>query len=355
MNEDNVKKLIDFTLEITNGCQFNCTGCTVDKEGNSWPSDDEFKKMSLLIEDFEKNEFRPMNLQIGPTDIMTSFNRDQILSSPVIKDFAKQFLKTAINCAFLDPDIENYVKFGKQLNWLLEGGLVKFVIPFEGYHIDNESYVNKIKERIRVTLENMPDVTHTKTYLIINYETSSIYDRENNKNLTEELIVKTHNSPLMEGFDCGLVLPHGRTDLSLEFNRLSFYEATMKLKKYMISGKLKYGDKVDVYELQPQEGKDFDVIYKAGKLYMTPFVIDAMTIFDPKFEVRNEWTFDGLYQTYMNEFLDQVEWATNNPVCKNCQMLPHCAERGVHSLMQVLDTTECISPARELQNFMVWE
>ena len=30
MNEDNVKKLIDFTLEVTNGCQFDCTGCTVD-------------------------------------------------------------------------------------------------------------------------------------------------------------------------------------------------------------------------------------------------------------------------------------------------------------------------------------
>ena len=49
MNEDNVKKLIDFTLEVTNGCQFSCTGCTVDMEGNSWPTDGDWNKISYLI------------------------------------------------------------------------------------------------------------------------------------------------------------------------------------------------------------------------------------------------------------------------------------------------------------------
>ncbi|MGY8864587.1 MAG: hypothetical protein ACKVJK_03045 [Methylophagaceae bacterium] len=355
MNEDNVKKLIDFTLEVTNGCQFSCTGCTVDMEGNSWPTDGDWNKISYLIDDFDKNEFRPMNLQIGPTDLMTSINRDQILTSVKIKNLATKFLKTAINCAFLDPKLENYVDFGKKLNWLLKGGLVKFVIPFEAYHIDNEGYVNKIKERIQLTLDNMPDVTHTKTYLIINYETSSIYDREFNKNLTEELIVKTHHSPLMEGFDCGLVLPHGRTNLRLEMNRLSFFNATMKLKDYMVSARQKYKDKVDVYDLLPQEGKDFDVVYKAGKLYMTPFVMDAFLSFEDEFLVKKEWTFDGLYEDYLEGFLSQTEWALTNPVCKNCQMLPICAERGVHSLMQIMETTECISPAKELEHEMFWK
>ena len=101
MNEDNVKKLIDFTLEITNGCQFSCTGCTVDMEGNSWPTDNDWNKISDLIDDFDKNEFRPMNLQIGPTDLMTSINRDQILTSIEVKNLASKFLKTAILLYFL--------------------------------------------------------------------------------------------------------------------------------------------------------------------------------------------------------------------------------------------------------------
>ena len=48
MKEDNIKKLIDFSLEITQGCQFNCTGCTIDKVHNDYPSDNQFEKIMSL-------------------------------------------------------------------------------------------------------------------------------------------------------------------------------------------------------------------------------------------------------------------------------------------------------------------
>ena len=111
----NINKMIDFTLEVTNGCQFNCTGCNVDKEGNSWPSEEDFDKIDILIDDLNLNEFPAMNLAIGPTDIMTSANRDAILSSNRIKQLSSKFVKTAINCAFLDPFDENYIRLGKQI------------------------------------------------------------------------------------------------------------------------------------------------------------------------------------------------------------------------------------------------
>lgn len=355
MREDNIKKLIDFSLEVTNGCRYNCTGCTVDKEGNSWPSTDEFSKISHLVDDLAKNEFRPMNLQIGPTDIMTSVNRDTILSSLEIKHLSKKFLKTAINCAFLDPLLENYVSLGKKLNWLLEGGLVKFVIPFEAYHIDNKEYINRIKKRIRITLDNMPDVVHTKTYLILNYEATSIYDRENNKNLTEELILKTHQSELLEGFDVGFNLAQTRSDLRKPENSKAFYDSVMQLKTYLTSARLKYGDAVDVYELMPHEGKDWDIFYKSGKLYMTPFLLEGLASFDEEFEVKRDWNFNGLYETYLNGFLNQIDWASSNPTCQGCQLVSHCAERGVHSLMKISNITDCISPAKNLENKIYWD
>jgi hypothetical protein len=354
MKEDNIKKLIDFTLEVTNGCRYNCTGCTIDKEGNSWPTDDEFDRLSKLIDDLAANEFRPMNLQIGPTDIMTSINREAVLTSPRIKALSKKFLKTAINCAFLDPFNENYIKMGNQLDWLLEGGLVKFVVPFEAYHIDNEEYIDRIRKRIDLTLKHMPTVTHTKTYLLINYETSSIYDKENNSNLTEELIFKTYQSKLLDGLTADIILPHTRTDLRVEKNSNEFYNAVMKLKTYMTRAREKYGKAIDVAELLPHEGKDWDIFYKAGKLYMTPFLLEGLASFDEEFEVKQDWTFNGLYNTYMQGFLDQIEWASSNPACQGCQLVPHCAERGIHSLMKISNITECISPAKSLENKIFW-
>lgn len=355
MKEDNIKKLIDFTLEVTNGCRYNCTGCSIDKDGNSWPNDFEFDKIFKLVDDLAENEFRPMNLQIGPTDIMTSVNRDTVLASPQIKTLAKKFLKTAINCAFLDPFNENYIKMGQQLNWLLEGGMVKFVVPFEAYHIDNKEYIDRIRKRIELTLQHMPDVTHTKTYLLINYETSSIYDKENNANLTEELILKTYQSELLDGLTADIILPHTRTDLRQKKNSDEFYNAVMKLKQYITSARNKYGTAVDIAELQPHEGKDWDIFYKAGKLYMTPFLLEGLASFDQEYEVTGSWTFENLYNTYLNGFLSQIEWAGNNTACQGCQLVPLCAERGIHTLMKISNIQECISPAKSLENNIFWK
>jgi hypothetical protein len=355
MKEDNIKKLIDFTLEVTNGCNYNCTGCSIDKDGNSWPSDDEFNRIFHLVDDLSKSEFRPMNLQIGPTDIMTSVNRDLVLTSSKIKNLSKKFLKTSINCAFLDPFNENYIKLGQQLNWLLHGGLVKFVVPFEAYHIDNEEYVNRIRRRIELTLKNMPNVTHTKTYLLINYETSSIYDKENNTNITEELLLKTYKrSPILDGLHTDIILPHTRTDLRQEKNRKNFYDAVMKLREYITRARKKYGKDIEVSELRPHEGKDWDIFYKAGKLYMTPFLLEGLASFDEAFEVKDPWTFEGLYNSYFSSFLEQLDWASNNDACRECQLIPDCAERGIHTLMKISKINECISPAKKLEDNIVW-
>jgi len=355
MREDNIKKYIDFSLEITQGCQFNCTGCFIDKEGNYWPTSNQFEKLMFLVEDLNNNEFKPMNLQVGPTDIMTCNNMDKILSSTDVKQLAKKFFKTAINCAFLDPYEKSYIDFGKKLNWLLEGGLVKFIIPFEAYHIDNVEYIKKIRNHIKITLDNMPDVTHTKTYFILNYEATSIYDRANNKNLTEELILKTHHSNLLKGFDVGFNLAHSRLNMQKPENAKAFYDSIMTLKKYLTGAKLKYDNKIDVYDLMLHEGTDWDIFYKAGKLYMTPFLQEGVASFDKEFEVKKDWTFKGLYETYLESFLNQVDWAHNNIDCKNCQFVPMCAERGVHSLMKIINTTNCISPLKSLEQKVIWK
>ena len=347
-------KLIDFNLEVTNGCQFNCTGCNVDKEGNSYPSEDDFDRMEKLIDDLNSNNFPAMNLAIGPTDIMTSINKDKILTSQRVRSLSQKFMKTVINCAFLDPFDENYIKLGKQLNWLLAGKMVKFVIPFEAFHIDNQAYINRIRRRRDLVLSQMPDVVHTKTYLIINYETSSIYDKENNKNITEELVLKVYESELLGDFAVDLVLGHARADLRKQENADKFINSARKLKSIMALAREKYGTSVDIAEVKDSEGRDWDIFYKAGKLYLTPFILEGLANFDEEFEIKNDWTLDGVYESYNSGFAQQLEFAFNAKDCKSCQFVPQCAERGVHTLMKIMNTEECISPAKDVEKSVNW-
>ena len=348
-------KLIDFTLEVTNGCQFNCTGCNVDKEGNSWPTNEEFARLEFLIDDLNNNGFPAMNLAIGPTDIMTSINKDKILESEEIKRLSNKFLKTVINCAFLDPFDENYISLGKKLNWLLAGKMVKFVIPFEAFHIDNEAYIERIRRRRDLVLKHMPDVVHTKTYLIINYETSSIYDKEHNTNITEELVLKVYESPLLKDFAVDLVLGHARADLRKPDKAIGFIESAKRLKSIMASARSKYGTSIDIAEVKDSEGRDWDIFYKAGKLYLTPFLLEGLANFDEQFEIKNEWNLSGVYDSYNESISNQLEFAYNNIECKDCQFIPQCGERGIHTLMQIMNTTECISPAKDVEKSIVWD
>lgn len=348
-------KLIDFTLEVTNGCQFNCTGCNVDKDGNSWPTPEEFQRLNVLIDDLNVNGFPAMNLAIGPTDIMTSINKDKILESNEIKILSDKFLKTVINCAFLDPFDENYISLGKKLNWLLAGKLVKFVIPFEAFHIDNKAYIDRIRRRRDLVLKYMPDVKHTKTYLIINYDTANIYDKENNKNITEELVLKVYESPLLEDFAVDLVLGKARADLRKKDNAQDFIEAARRLKSIMASARSKYGQSVDIAEVKDSEGRDWDIFYKAGKLYLTPFLLEGLANFDESFEIKGDWSLSGLYESYNNSLVNQINWASESAECNNCQFIAQCAERGIHTLMQIMNTEECISPAKDVEKNIVWD
>ena len=151
-----------------------------------------------------------------------------------------------------------------------------------------------------------------------------------------------------------IILPHTRTDLRHEKNRKKFYDAVMKLKEYITRARKKYGKDIDIAEFLPHEGKDWDIFYKSGKLYMTPFLLEGLASFDEAYQVKDSWTFEGLYNTYLSGFLEQLDWASNNETCKNCQLVPDCAERGIHTLMKISNINECISPAKKLEDNIVW-
>jgi len=350
-----MQKLIDFTLDVAHGCKFSCTGCHIDKVSGRMPTEEEFNRLDLLVDEMNANGFSAMNLAIGPTDIMTAENRNDILTHPRVKQLSEKFMKTAINCAFLEPHNEQYIEFGKNLNWLLYGKMVKFIIPFEAFHIDNQSYIEKIRHRVKLTVEHMPNVLHTKTYLNVNYETSQIYDRQNNTNITEELILKMYDSELLEGFDVGIILPHPRSNLRNKIIATNFLNAAKKLKSTLASARTKYGkDSISIAEVKIEEGKDWDIVYKNNKLYMPPFLLEGLASFDKVFEVKEDWTLSGLYKSYNDSIVSQLKWASSAPECKDCKFMGLCAERGIHNLMMITETTECISPAKNISGNMIW-
>ena len=86
--------------------------------------------------------------------------------------------------------------------------------------------------------------------------TSYIYIvRTEKKNLTEELLLKTHESDLLKVL---MGKAHSRRFTKPE-NAKKLYDSVIKLKNYYVNAKKKYKDRIDVYDLMPHEGTDWDI------------------------------------------------------------------------------------------------
>lgn len=346
-------KCIDFTLEIANGCQFSCSGCNIDKEGNSWPTDNDFKSLMALMDDFIAHGCFMRNITIGPTDIMTSYNRDKLFASKEIKEIITKFNKVTFNLAFLNPITENYEKLAEQIDWLAEGNNVSFVIPFELAHIDNNNYLNRIAKRVSIVGDNFKKSKYYKSNLLINYDPDEVYDKDNGTNMTDSLFLKFFEKEKLIHFDSiNIALSVTRRDLRDSTNSTKFLKSVLSLKSVVRKSVEKFRNIINISEGNLVEGKDWDLVYKSGRLYMTPFILEGIASFDDIFLVTEEWSMFGLYNCYNRNIVNQLNWTDNTDSCGKCNLAGICAERGVHNLMKITGITECISPAKELEKFI---
>ena len=73
--------------------------------------------------------------------------------------------------------------------------------------------------------------------------------------------------------------------------------------------------------------------YYNGKLYINPFLYDAIIQRTPFFET----TMDE------NKLYDNIEYAQQVDDCNGCEFMMSCAERNVHMYMESRDLNSCVA------------
>lgn len=351
-------KPIDLTLEISQGCRFSCTGCTVDRDNNDFPTEAEFDRIDALLDDLEANGCALMNLTLGPTDILVSANRAELFQHPRLQRIARRFLKTTLNCSFLYPDEAAYRWLAEQIELLIPNGLVKFTVPFEVNSVRNSGYIGKIAQRIKLVEEHLRSVGLYKVYTVINFEESIEYDRRTKTKMTKELMRRTLDVALHERPHIDFILPQGREDLGQPEIQQRLLASIMRLNELMVEIKQESvtdgGFAFDINELQSQEGEDWDLIYRNGELYLPPFVLEAFTSFDPSYRLPGEWTYRAIYEQEEARKLQQLSYALKTDRCGQCPHVMVCIERGMLDVMEKLKVTHCISAVGMLPEYFNW-
>lgn len=73
-------KLLELTLDISDGCKFSCSGCMVERDNPYVTSD--ITKLTKMVDSYVLEGFLPFDINIGPTDVLISNNVDDIFTNP---------------------------------------------------------------------------------------------------------------------------------------------------------------------------------------------------------------------------------------------------------------------------------
>jgi hypothetical protein len=357
MHPSKIKKKLDFTMEIANGCRHSCNGCTVDKDNNHYPTDNEFERIQNLIDDLESSDVEMLNFILGPTDILTSSNKEEILDDPRIHRIASKFLKVTLNCTFLDPDPTLYQWLAKKVETLIPYGLLKFTVPFEVRHIDNPTYIERIRGTIAYFESLLTTVKITRIYSIVNFEEAIANDYIRGFTMTQDIVRRAFSIDLHPTSHTDFLLPHGRESLRDPHNQERFLVSIHHLNNLLIEAydeSRLVDETFGIVELDVAEGEDWDLVYRNSELYLPPFVVEAFTSFEPEFAIQGPWTFNNIFQQDQEGILEAVALAASNGICRGCEFVGKCAERGMQQVIDITQSDKCISAAPHRRHVFQW-
>lgn len=333
MFSERVSQTFNLNLEVLKGCGFSCTGCTIEK--NLAPldiSDEDVKDLLSLLEELKQNDFRMLELKIGPTDLTSADNGFAVLEHPAIRKIADYYRVITVNMAMLN---DNYlVEIAERLDVLAAGKYVNLGIPITLKNACNEKWMGILRKRLVYFRSLLKQAKFTRVYVTVNVE------EENLAQFNDLSFSKLRDMDLGEGFDKVIEFPFvsARKDL----------DDIMAIEKFKRDLKV-FADftktKVHTHEFVPlipgyMEG--YEYTYRTDSLYSTIVLVENLTIFKDAFKLKKPWSAESIVADREESYLRILEDYSDHPQCGTCCYFDNCARCDVQRLMEVTHSKTCL-------------
>ena len=310
---------VNLTLDILEGCIHNCSGCYVNKRGNS-VEDDVLIRIPKIQDMFNNSGIRFSSLIIGPTDIFGSGNALEVVKN-------KHIRQAISNCTTVemvstldivsDEIINEFNSIPKK-----DGFMYGFQIAIDPYNYD----ISDLKRKVEL-LNKFTDPLNF--YIVFNMALEKVDIEKISREVKDELNSFIEFLPSYQRFSRKSV----HTDMIEAWKkRLSDYE---NQDKSIISMTIRDKQQGGPYELNYS-------LYK-GKFYSVPFVYDNAIIPTDKFLIKGDdikdWT-----DIKTNLYLDGLEYISKTDECSNCSRREVCLNKHVLNYMEHYGITQCVYP-----------
>lgn len=321
----------NLTLEILEGCGFNCNNCAVDK---SFVPTQMFEKdesdLLHLVDDLVDFGLTPFEYTIGPTDITTAANRDKVLSSSLATNLSKRFNSTVVSLAMLSED--GLPELAREIDKLCLDKKLRVIIPATIGNLRKEKYVSLLKQRVEKLKSLLSEASFYRIYLTINAMEEDI------RQFTPELDAHITEMDLGVHMVVDYSFAHSRKGLN---NLLTVEKLKYDVALYIDVVQQQVGTSHKRY-LVPDVEDGIELLYRDGDLYYVPILLEKFPIFEETFKIPKPWNAEAVLDFKQNLYSRSMEIGVSNGICGDCLYIDNCSRGDVITVMDYINLDKCI-------------
>lgn len=320
---------INLTLEVLEGCDYHCGGCTVDKDHKPEPVEsDEAQRLFALIDDLQNKGFRPFEFSLAPTDVLSAKNGLAVMSSELVQGMAERFRSIVLTLALLRE--EGIVELADLADELMAGKGIRLVVPITVKNSYNEKYLKLLTERVQLFASRLNKAHLKSVYLTINMF------RDNMAAFTPEYHHRIMSLNLGVRTIKDYTFTHSRNGFENLLRHDEFKHDIYKFTQVIANHDSKF-----VGHLLHDPFDGFELGYRDGVLYHIPVIMEKFPIFDPFYEIPKPWDADQVMEYRQNQYFENLGQFTDHPTCGDCCHVNVCTHGDLHTTMRYLKIDHC--------------
>lgn len=322
---------VDFTLDILNGCEHKCPGCFVQRKNDFM--DDDLARIEPLIQEMKAKGYDLNEMFVGPTDIFSAINYDQLINSEVFKRISRDFTITCTSTLLNDTaDIDRKLQmFREAFPQRARETEIFVILDLTRYFNRDWFYINQLHRNIKLLHD-------WNVFFIVNVYSEDMFDE---LNLTE-LTVR-----LKKDFGTKLRI------------NPSYFRGTSKrhIEGYAQKHKRLLEKQISTDNIQDVFLNMTDVYFNSytllslclnkGVLSVMPFIYEAIPQENAAFDIKPEGSKYELRDVEKKQHeltTRQYAYAPSTEKCDDCEHLASCVSRDVLAYMETREVTDCFLP-----------
>lgn len=322
---------VDFTFDVLNGCDHKCPGCFVQRKNDFMDRD--LRDIEDIIERLREAKYDLNELFIGPTDIFSAINFEELVSNDTFKRISQQFTLTCTTTLLNDTfDIQAKLDiFNRELPHRNRATEIFVILDLDRYFKKDWFYINQLHRNIKLLKD-------WNVFFIVNVYSEDMFNELKLTDLTVRL----------------------KRDFGTKLRiNPSYFRGTSKrhVELYAHRHKKMLEQQIDEENISSvflnMADKYFSsytlltYAYSGGKLSVMPFIYEAIPVEDVMFQAQQDdakYTLASLERTHRELEERQYKYAETTSSCDDCEHLPSCVSRDVLAYMESRSITDCFLP-----------